>query len=47
MRVCSSWMRFVSPVIALSLGTMPLAAQNVIVNGGFETGLAGWSVSGG
>ncbi len=46
MRVNSTWMRLVSPVLALSLGAVPLAAQNLIVNGGFEAGLSGWSVSG-
>lgn len=42
------WTRLVvTPVIALSLGTAPVAAQNLILNGGFEAGLAGWTVIGG
>lgn len=35
-----------SSLAGVAIAAAPLAAQNLIVNGGFEAGLAGWSVSG-
>lgn len=38
------WLRVSSSVLALGVASVqPLAAQNVITNGGFESGLTGWS----
>lgn len=43
------WTRFtpaLASIAACSLGAARLPAQDLIMNGGFEAGLAGWSVSG-